>query len=185
MTDTLSSLFRGMAENKADDWELVLPWLLDMRRRGITVLLVAHAGRNGDHMRGTSRREDDAFWIISVRELSDRPPGERGARFETEFTKCRNADIPPMPRRWSFNTEADGTVSCNCEELSFDDKVLELIQAGMGSVTAIADALKVDKAKVWRAASRLLEKRLIEKQGSGSHVTYVPRGFMRNGGGQK
>jgi len=63
LLDNLSCLFAGIKENDADAWELVLPWLLEMRRNRIAVVFIAHAGRNG-FMRGTSRREDAAFWII-------------------------------------------------------------------------------------------------------------------------
>lgn len=61
--DNLSCLFTGINENDADAWEKVLPWLLALRRQRIAVIFIAHAGRNG-LMRGTSRREDAAFWII-------------------------------------------------------------------------------------------------------------------------
>jgi hypothetical protein len=178
--DTLSSLFRGMKESDSDAWELVLNWLLDLRRRRIAVLIVHHAGRDPDHMRGTSRREDDAFWVISVKEITDREPGTRGARFETEFTKWRNLDCPPLTRRWSFVTESDGTVTYKCDEMSFDEKVLTAIVEGEQTATKIAERLKADKGNVSRAAARLEERKLIEKRGNGNRTTYEPRGFLRN-----
>ena len=52
--DNLSCLFTGIKENDANAWELVLPWLLNLRRNRIAVAFIAHAGRNG-FMRGTSR----------------------------------------------------------------------------------------------------------------------------------
>ncbi len=64
--DNLSCLFSGMKENDADSWELVLPWLLQLRRLKIAVVIVAHAGRSGQNMRGTSRREDAAFWVLKL-----------------------------------------------------------------------------------------------------------------------
>jgi putative DNA primase/helicase len=178
--DTLSSLFRGMAEDKSDAWELALPWLLDLRRRRITTLIVAHAGRDGTHMRGTTRREDDAFWIISVKELADRGSEERGARFETAFAKWRNLDSPPLLRQWSVQTESNGIVSYNCNELTFDAQVLAKIQAGLESSTDIAQELGVHKSRVSRASDRLADAKLIDKCGKGNRITYKPRGFMRN-----
>jgi putative DNA primase/helicase len=178
--DTLSSLFRGMKENDADAWELVNNWLLDLRRRRITTLIVAHAGRNGDHMRGTSRREDDAFWTICVKALTDRVPGARGAHFETEFTKWRNLDSPPLGREWSVVTEPGGIVTWRCDELSFDEKVLALIQAGLRGATEIAEELKAVKSTVSKAAARLEAAKLIERHGNGNRTTYEPRGFRRS-----
>ena len=63
--DNLSCLCSGMEENKGDDWERILHWLLTLRRLKIAVLIVHHAGRNGQ-MRGTSRREDAAFWVLKL-----------------------------------------------------------------------------------------------------------------------
>jgi RecA-family ATPase len=69
--DNVACLFRGIEENSADDWrDQVENWLLDLRRRGIAVMIVAHAGRNTATMRGTSKREDAAFWIIRLDEVS-------------------------------------------------------------------------------------------------------------------
>ena len=63
--DNLSTLASGVRENEADSWEQVNYWLLDLRRRKIAVVIVHHAGRSGE-MRGTSKREDNVFWIIRI-----------------------------------------------------------------------------------------------------------------------
>jgi RecA-family ATPase len=71
--DNLSTLASGMKENEADSWELVSPWLLDLRRRKVAVVIVHHAGRSGE-MRGTSKREDSVFWIIALDDARKTPP---------------------------------------------------------------------------------------------------------------
>ena len=63
-------------------------WLLKLRRRGIAVLLVHHAGTNG-RQRSTSRREDALDTVIALRRPEDYAP-EQGARFEVHFEKLRN-----------------------------------------------------------------------------------------------
>ncbi len=55
--DNLASLIAGQHENDADSWTTMQQWLLRLRRRGISVLIVHHAGKNGDQ-RGISNRED-------------------------------------------------------------------------------------------------------------------------------
>lgn len=52
--DNLSCLFSGLVENDADSWEQVLPWLLDLRRHKIAVVVIHHANRSGQNMRGRS-----------------------------------------------------------------------------------------------------------------------------------
>src|SRR5207302_2651011 len=83
--DNLSTLATGMKENDADAWELVNNWLLDFRRRKIAVVIVHHAGRNGE-MRGTSKREDNVFWIIALDDAKKNADDKRGARFISYFT---------------------------------------------------------------------------------------------------
>jgi hypothetical protein len=75
-----------MKENEADSWELVNNWLLDLRRRKIAVVIVHHAGRSGE-MRGTSKREDNVFWIIALDDARKDADDKRGARFVSRFTK--------------------------------------------------------------------------------------------------
>ena len=63
--DNLSTLASGMKENDSFEWEKVNNWLLQFRRHKIAVIVVHHAGRNGE-ARGTSKREDAAFWVIAL-----------------------------------------------------------------------------------------------------------------------
>jgi AAA domain len=172
--DNLSCLFSGIKENDADEWEKVLNWLLDLRRRHVAVLIVHHAGVSG-RMRGTTRREDAAFWVIQVDEVKDRQEHEKGACFQTIFTKQRNSDSREWTREWSFKTEPNGQISIGCKEISFDEKVFQLIQSGLTSATDIANELGVHKSTVCRSAQRLITDNIIEMQGK----CYRPRGFMK------
>jgi putative DNA primase/helicase len=63
-------------------------WLLRLRRKGVAVLLVHHAGVNG-RQRGTSRREDALDLVIGLRRPADYSP-EEGARFEVHIEKARS-----------------------------------------------------------------------------------------------
>jgi hypothetical protein len=173
--DNLSCLFSGIKENDADAWELVLNWLLDLRRRKIAVLIVHHAGRSG-FMRGTSKREDAAFWIIRVEEMQNRAETETGAHFQTSFTKQRNSTSREWTREWTFQTEENGEISISCKEISFEGKVLQLIQDGLTSASEICDELHVAKSTVSKTATKLLAKKLIELNGR----QYRPRGFMKS-----
>jgi putative DNA primase/helicase len=95
--DNLSCLFSGLRENESDAWEPVKAWLLTLRRHRIAVIVVHHAGRNPNHMRGTTRCEDDVFWVIRLEEPADAKVTKApGARFITRFTKCRGAATEPL-----------------------------------------------------------------------------------------
>ena len=46
--DNIATLCRTGKENESQSWQVMQTWLLDLRRRGITVLLIHHAGKSGD-----------------------------------------------------------------------------------------------------------------------------------------
>ena len=76
------------SEIASDAWVPMQNWLLQLRRQGVAVLLIHHAGTNG-RQRGTSRREDALDTVIALRRPDDYSP-EQGARFEVHFEKLRN-----------------------------------------------------------------------------------------------
>ena len=86
--DNIATLCRTGKENESHYWQIMQSWLLDLRRRGITVLLIHHAGKSGDQ-RGTSAREDIMDTVISLRRPKEYNMAE-GARFEVHLTKARN-----------------------------------------------------------------------------------------------
>lgn len=151
--DNLSCLFSGIRENDADDWEAVLPWLLNMRRKNIAVCFVHHSGRSGGNMRGTSKREDAAFWIMrldapSVAEEHD------GARFIGRFTKNREGDEAEAgPWQWTFQTMA-GLTTVQHDRMDNLDMFVQLVADGLDSCKDIADEMSVTKSTVSKWAKR-------------------------------
>jgi hypothetical protein len=86
--DSISTLCPGSGpENDAESWEEMQVWLLDLRRCGITVLLVHHDGKGGNQ-RGTSKREDVLSQVVQLRRPKEYRSSE-GARFEVHLTKSR------------------------------------------------------------------------------------------------
>ncbi len=175
--DNLSCLFFGVRENEADAWEAILPWLLHLRRMHVAVIIVAHAGRNGE-MRGTSRREDQAFWMLRVK-AADAPAGFRGARFRTTFAKNRNAvheDCPAL--EWTLRTP-NGTRNPEISVVptTNDFAVLGLIAGGMVSCGEIANELGVTAGRISQTAAMLKERDLITMAGRDYKIT--PAGSAR------
>lgn len=85
--DNIATLCRTGKENESQSWQAMQAWLLELRRRGMTVLLIHHAGKSGDQ-RGTSAREDIMDTVISLRRPREYAMAE-GARFEVHLTKAR------------------------------------------------------------------------------------------------
>jgi putative DNA primase/helicase len=85
--DNLSSLCRSGKENEAESWLPVQEWMLSLRKRGISVLLIHHAGKAGAQ-RGTSKREDLLDTIITLKRPANYESSQ-GARFEVHYEKAR------------------------------------------------------------------------------------------------
>src|SRR5262249_15058735 len=164
--DNLSTLASGMRENEADSWELVNNWLLDLRRRKIAVIIIHHAGRSGE-MRGTSKREDNVFWIIALDDAKKNAEDKRGARFVSRFTKpSRNTqeDVPAF--EWHFVTdEVTGEVSISHGLAQTMDVFLGLIEDGVTECGHIAEEMKTSKASVSRMAKEAIKSKKIIKVG--------------------
>lgn len=154
IVDNLSCLFRDMAENDADDWERVLHWLLLLRRRKIAVVIVHHSGRAGSHMRGTSRREDAATWVIRLGIMPDPMKNFDGVRFVSRFTKHRqglHSDLIDVD--WSYERRDDGTHVTH-SNLKPIDVFRQLVGDGLTSCSEIAEAMGMSKAGICKIAKR-------------------------------
>jgi len=162
--DNLSCLFGGLKENDADSWEPVKIWLLTLRRHRIAVIVVHHTGRNPQYMRGTTRREDDVFWVIRLEEPADakitRTPG---ARFITRFTKNRGAPSEPLSYDWLIQPNGDHRVQVRYKESNSDDVIVAWVRDGLTTATDLAQEMGVTKGTISRHVTRLVEQGRLEK----------------------
>jgi putative DNA primase/helicase len=162
VVDNLSTLVSGVKENDSDAWELLLPWLLDLRRRKIAVILVHHAGRSGE-MRGTSRREDSVFWIIKLEEDPDYT--DKGCSFIQRFDKERNSPQSHYNHYiWTFKPTGgsydnpSGNIEITYKTASLKSLVYDLIVDGVRACYRIAEELGTSPSSVSRAAKELVKE---------------------------
>jgi putative DNA primase/helicase len=141
-----------MEENKADHWEGVLNWLLAMRRHKVAVLIVHHAGRNGE-MRGTSKREDAAFWVLRLDAVDEDKAGtEKQTRFIGRFTKERNSGKPQAPLEWTFQTGPDGLTRIGHKVADKLAIFRNWLDAGLNTAGDIATEMQVTRGTVSKMA---------------------------------
>jgi hypothetical protein len=164
--DNLSCLFTGIKENDADAWEQVLPWLLDLRRNRIAVVFIAHAGRNG-FMRGTSRREDAAFWIIQLGEAKDEGEIQNGAKFVARFVKNRNAtEADCSPLEWHFQlAKGETRARVGWKKMSTAQIFRQWIEDGVTSAKDIAEEMGISKGQVSKLAKKAITDGWLKKHG--------------------
>lgn len=174
--DNLSTLASGMRENEADSWELVNPWLLDLRRRKIAVIIVHHAGRSGE-MRGTSKREDNVFWIIALDDMKKNADDKRGARFVSRFTKLSRNTQEELPAyAWHFVTEPGGEVSISHKVAQSLDVFRQIIEEGVTDCGQIADEMHVSPATVSRFAAKAIKAGWLRKKGRNYELIQTEEG---------
>jgi putative DNA primase/helicase len=168
--DNLSTLCPSRSESASDAWVPMQNWLLSLRRQGISVLLIHHAGTNG-RQRGTSRREDALDTVIALRRPEDYSP-EQGARFEIHFEKLRNrvdavGAMPFEARLDTFDVDGRQSIRWSCSDLKppMLMRAAELFGEGM-TVREVAATLRISKSEAGRLRIRVLEDGLLSDIGS-------------------
>jgi len=153
--DNISCLFSGLCESSKDDWEAITPWLLALRRRGVAVVLVHHAGKGGDQ-RGTSGREDILDTVIRLDKVQGVP--DDGARFVVRFTKCRGAyGVPVEPFEASLDFKNQELWAWKPIEDSTYERMLNFAREGVDSVTDMSEELGVSKGLISRLKKKAQE----------------------------
>jgi putative DNA primase/helicase len=164
--DNLSSLVMGVSEDKADDWETMLQWFLNLRRHGIAVVLVLHAGRSNQNPRGTSRREDQTSWVIKLdKDTHDTGEEKEGARFVTRFEKHRNALAEPPIIQWHFLTDKEGKVTATHEINDPLEALIEWVRNGLTGANQIAEAMGISAGAVSKMATKAIAMGRLRKEG--------------------
>lgn len=148
--DNLSTLAPSLKENESDDWAPFQSWILKLRKHGLSVLLVHHAGKSGKQ-RGTSRREDVLDSVI-VLKRGEGCSASEDAVFEVHFEKARGfygEEAEPFVATLNANQEGVLCWSWANKEFQDDlyDEVIEGINSGK-SYRTLAQELDVSKAKI-------------------------------------
>jgi putative DNA primase/helicase len=147
--DNLSCLAAVIRDNDAESWGPIQEWLLTLRRRGISVLIVHHAGKGGQQ-RGTSRREDVLDTSISLRRPADYSPIE-GARFEVHLEKARGiVGEAAKPFEAKLETRGGTTIWTTRELEDVNRARVEVLMENGLSVRDIADETGISKSTVQR-----------------------------------
>lgn len=177
VVDNIATLARTGKANDEDSWMPVQDWLLALRRRGISVLLVHHAGKNGSQ-RGTGAKEDILDTVIQLKRPSDYT-ADQGARFEVHFTKARGLygdDTEPFEAMLSIDDQGQCSWTTRKVEDLVESRVFELLEAGF-SEREIVEELKdghVGRTRIRRIRQKFeAEGKSFAKSkgGAGTHWT--------------
>lgn len=149
--DNLSALVRSGEENAAESWGPIRDFGLNLRRRGVTLLFIHHAGKGGQQ-RGTSKREDLLDTVVALRLPGDYAPTD-GARFEVHFEKhrgFRGKDADPFEAKLEADDNGAAVWTIQSLEDYLTRRVADLKAEGL-SVREIAEELSGDGRKVGKS----------------------------------
>jgi hypothetical protein len=172
--DNLSSLTSGMDENSNSDLDAFLTWLVQLRHRGYAVVVVHHAGKNGQQ-RGASRREDLLDTSIKLEELPrNARQGPPGAAFTVSFEKTRGRRPNPDTLTVELISSAEGGLAWAVgtpASLSADMRALiKIYETTPSSQTELAIKLGVTESAVSQTARKLRDRGLLAR-GKGLNLT--------------
>jgi putative DNA primase/helicase len=152
--DNLSSLTSVIRDNDAESWNPIQEWLLRLRRRGVSVLIIHHAGKGGEQ-RGTSRREDVLDTSLSLRRPTDYQTTQ-GARFEVHFEKTRGIhgdQAQPFEAQFELRDEVALWTVREIEDVN-QARVKALLDDGL-TVREIADETGIPRSTVGRLKKQI------------------------------
>lgn len=159
--DNLSALGHapGTSESESESWWPVQEWALSLRKKGITIIFIHHAGKKGEQ-RGTSAREDLMHTVIGMKKPADYSQHE-GLRTEITFEKIRRYQGATglYPFEIKMETDDRGGV------VWFERPLVEIVEArvkellGMGmKVSEVAEECHLSRYQVYRIQNRLQMK---------------------------
>ncbi|HEX2541497.1 MAG TPA: AAA family ATPase [Caldimonas sp.] len=151
--DNVSAWCRTGKENESESWTPVATWLLTLRRRGIAVLLVHHAGKNGEQ-RGNSKKEDLLDIVIQLKRAGDYDP-RTGAAFTWAVTKGRHLHGEDAAELDLTLTITDGVARWQFKEAEASnvERVVALANEGL-SCSMIAEQLGINRSTAWRVLKK-------------------------------
>jgi hypothetical protein len=172
--DNLSSLTSGMDENSNSDLDAFLAWLVQLRHRGYAVVVVHHAGKNGQQ-RGASRREDLLDTSIKLEELPrNARQGPSGAAFTVSFEKTRGKRPNPDTLTVELIGSAEGGLTWAVgtpASLSADMRALiEIYQSSPSSQKELSNKLGCTEARTSQLTGKLRDHGLLVR-GKGLNLT--------------
>ena len=126
--DNLSTLRRDVNENDNNDVQNLLDWLIKLRHKQYTVILVHHTGKSGQQ-RGASKIEVPLDYMIKLETPKNQKYlSHEGASFDFEFKKVRTKAPNPSQGTLSLRQDSDGVLKLVSGDISFmpDRKFLML-----------------------------------------------------------
>jgi putative DNA primase/helicase len=166
--DNIASLSSGLDENSKQEWDPINKWLLNLRFKGISTILIHHFNKQGGQ-RGTSAREDNIDNSLVLKPPPNYIP-ESGCNFILEFSKVRDR-AKPQPLEFKAQTDSAGCFTWTWRPLqrTHEISVLQGLSDGVKQAD-IAEMLELSPGRVTQI------KHQLEKDGYVAGKTLTSKG---------
>lgn len=151
--DNISCLWLSGKENDADAWSVIQQWLLKLKAKGKSVIMLHHSGKNGSS-RGTSRRHDILDTVIRLERPMSYSEAE-GAKFEVHFDKTRGfAGQRAEPIGMQYRSDGSQAHWSSFKITNEREvEVAKLLKGGMKQKD-VADHLQISQGQVSKLSGR-------------------------------
>lgn len=147
--DNISTFIRTGNENEADSWSPVQEWAVQLRKRGIAVVFIHHANKEGKQ-RGSHKKEDVMDVVIQLKRPDDFLQGTDDTRIMIRYTKSRHMGATDTHDIEATLKTTDGILEWSWEAGDLDFKrAMDLLSDGL-SMSEVGDELGVSKSTVHR-----------------------------------
>ena len=137
-------------ENEGDSWAPVQEWAVQLRKRGIAVVFVHHANKEGKQ-RGSHKKEDVMDVVIQLKRPDDFILGEDDTRITVKYTKSRHLDAKDVQDIEATLLKEDGILKWTYQAGDMaQTRALEMLKDGDLSMSEIAEELGVSKSTIHR-----------------------------------
>ncbi len=151
--DNLSSLAPGIDENEKTPFDPVNRWLLELRFKGVSIVMAHHTGKGGEQ-RGTSAHEDH----VDLALLLGKPAGwkkDDGCKFSVTATKDRDFVMKGYGCTLVLAEDENGRmVFCIAEKTGLE-LAIELIKRDPDMTTKEAKAAGIAERTYYRAKQKI------------------------------
>jgi hypothetical protein len=162
--DNIFSLVTGIDPNSSRDWEPINLWLLRLRAKGVSTILIHHTGKSGDQM-GTAAKLFNVNLALALREAEDRE--ENTCSFTVKVAKQRGR-YQGLTRKAYTCESGKWTVAedTNAEKEERDLQVLGMLAEGK-KYDGISKAIGVSPATVTKIKNGLVKAGWLIQKGEG------------------
>ncbi|MDF1687962.1 MAG: AAA family ATPase, partial [Parvibaculaceae bacterium] len=159
--DNISTFVRTGNENEADSWAPVQEWLVQLRKRGIAIVLVHHANKEGKQ-RGSHKKEDVMDVVIQLKRPDDFMQGSDDTRIKLKYTKSRHLTAKDIQEIEATLVSEDASLcwTYKAGDMAFV-QAIEMLKEDSLSMADIAEEFGVSKSTVHRWKKKAAEQLLL------------------------